>query len=97
MRALQSERDRASREQRYLEALLDDMPVAVLTIDAERGVTPANKAARRLFGQHVGTRQSDYAIYGATFARWLGVPDADMATIFPGIGNFATPRLGLLG
>jgi len=35
--------------------------------------------------------------YGATFARWIGVPDADMATIFPGLGNFATPRLGLLG
>jgi nitrogen fixation/metabolism regulation signal transduction histidine kinase len=71
MRALQSERDRASREQRYLEALLDDMPVAVLTIDAERGVTPTNKAARRLFAHHEGARQEDYAVYGATFARRL--------------------------
>jgi len=35
--------------------------------------------------------------YGATMANWLGVPDGDLATIFPGLGNFATPRLGLLG
>ncbi len=35
--------------------------------------------------------------YGATMANWLGVPAGDMPTIFPGLGNFATPRLGLLG
>jgi len=35
--------------------------------------------------------------YGATMATWLGVPAGDMPTIFPGLGNFATPRLGLLG
>jgi uncharacterized protein (DUF1501 family) len=35
--------------------------------------------------------------YGATFAHWLGVADAEMATIFPGLGNFATSRLGFLG
>ena len=35
--------------------------------------------------------------YGATMATWLGVPDGDLATIFPGLGNFAAPRLGLLG
>ncbi|QDA56891.1 DUF1501 domain-containing protein [Thermomonas aquatica] len=35
--------------------------------------------------------------YGATFAHWLGVGDAEMATIFPGLGNFAAPRLGFLG
>ncbi len=35
--------------------------------------------------------------YGATMATWLGVPDGELGTIFPGLGNFATPRLGLLG
>jgi uncharacterized protein (DUF1501 family) len=34
---------------------------------------------------------------GATLAQWLGVPAGDLATIFPGINNFATPRLGFLG
>ena len=35
--------------------------------------------------------------YGATLATWLGVPAGDLPTIFPGIGNFAAPRLGFLG
>ena len=35
--------------------------------------------------------------YGATFASWLGVGDANLATIFPGIGNFNAPKLGFLG
>jgi len=71
MRALQDERDRSAREMRYLEALVDDMPVALLTIDAAHGVVPANKAARRLFGRHQGVRPEDFAVYGATFASRL--------------------------
>lgn len=35
--------------------------------------------------------------YGATMATWLGVPSGDLPTIFPGLGNFAAPRLGFLG
>jgi len=35
--------------------------------------------------------------YGATMATWLGVSAGDLPTIFPGLGNFATPRLGFLG
>ncbi len=34
--------------------------------------------------------------YGATLARWLGVSDTDARTIFPRVGNFATPYLGFL-
>jgi len=71
MRELQAKRDQSVRELHYLEALIDDMPVAVLTIDAERGVMPANKVARRLFVLHVGVQPEDYAIYGSTFARRL--------------------------
>jgi len=73
MRGLQDERDRSAREMRYLEALVDDMPVALLTIDEAHGVTAANKAARRLFGRHQGVRPQDYAIYGETFASRLDV------------------------
>ena len=35
--------------------------------------------------------------YGATLASWFGVPAADLATVFPLIGNFASPSLGFMG
>lgn len=35
--------------------------------------------------------------FGATVARWLGVPDADLPTVFPGLGNFDRPVLDFLG
>jgi len=72
MRTLQAERDRSAREMRYLEALVDDMPIALLTVDAAHGVTLANKAARRLFNRHEGVRSEDFGIYGATLAARLG-------------------------
>lgn len=72
MRGLQAERDRSAREMRYLEALVDDMPIALLTVDAAHGVTPANKAARRLFNRHEGVRPEDFGVYGATLAARLG-------------------------
>ncbi|GAA0322940.1 sensor histidine kinase [Sphingomonas oligophenolica] len=72
MRGLQAERDRSARELRYLEALVDDVPVALLTVDAAHGVAPANKAARRLFNRHDGVRPEDFAVYGATLAARLG-------------------------
>jgi uncharacterized protein (DUF1501 family) len=34
--------------------------------------------------------------YGATLAKWLGVSAANMPTVFPNIGNFATSDLGFL-
>jgi len=34
--------------------------------------------------------------YAATLASWFGVPAADLAAIFPNIGNFATKNLGFL-
>ncbi|WP_137863424.1 MULTISPECIES: ATP-binding protein [unclassified Sphingomonas] len=58
-------------EMRFLEALVDDMPVALLTIDGDGQVAPANKAARRLFRNTPGTRAEDYAVYGATLAKRL--------------------------
>jgi uncharacterized protein (DUF1501 family) len=35
--------------------------------------------------------------YGATMAKWFGVPAAAMPQVFPNIGNFATPDIGFLG
>ena len=34
--------------------------------------------------------------YGATLAQWFGVPPAQLATVFPNLGNFATSDLGIL-
>lgn len=34
--------------------------------------------------------------FGATFARWMGVADADLPVIFPGLGNFSSPTLPFL-
>lgn len=70
IRRLRDQRGQTDAELRYLEALIDDMPVALLTVDAGR-VEPGNKAARRLFARHQGVRAADYAVYGATFATRL--------------------------
>ncbi len=69
---LRRDREASADELRYLEALIDDMAVALLTIDGEGRIAPANKAARRLFRHAHGARAADYAGYGATFAKRLG-------------------------
>jgi uncharacterized protein (DUF1501 family) len=46
-------------------------------------------------GQMMPTVSSDQ--YSATLARWLGVQDCDIATIFPYVSNFSTANLGFLG
>ena len=40
MRRLQAQRDRSADEQRFLETLIDDMPVALLTVDHNGTVAP---------------------------------------------------------
>jgi len=35
--------------------------------------------------------------YAATLAQWFGVSAANVGTIFPYVGNFASSNLGLLG
>lgn len=34
--------------------------------------------------------------YAATLARWMGAGPSDLATVFPNLGNFATPDLGFV-
>ena len=35
--------------------------------------------------------------FGATLARWFGVPETSMPTVFPNLGNFAVQDLGFMG
>jgi len=34
--------------------------------------------------------------YGATLATWLGVQDADLATVFPNLSRFSTNNVGFM-
>jgi uncharacterized protein (DUF1501 family) len=35
--------------------------------------------------------------YAATLANWFGVAPADLPSVFPNLGNFATPTVGFMG
>lgn len=70
-KALQTERQRNAAELRFYEALLEDIPVALLIADAAQGVRLANKLARGLFTRHKGSRAGDFAVYGEGLATIL--------------------------
>jgi uncharacterized protein (DUF1501 family) len=46
------------------------------------------------YGQLIPTTSVDQ--YASTLATWFGVPNADLGTIFPNVGRFATADLGFL-
>jgi nitrogen fixation/metabolism regulation signal transduction histidine kinase len=71
MRRLREERHRLSDDNRFFEAVLDDAPTPLLTVDGEGRVELANKAARRLLVRHGGVRIEDFGIYGDAFAKSL--------------------------
>jgi len=54
--------------------------------------TTSNAGGR---GRWIPTVASDQ--YGATLAKWFGVADLDMGTVFPNQGNFNTMDLGFMG
>jgi nitrogen fixation/metabolism regulation signal transduction histidine kinase len=68
IRTLRDERHRLTDASRFYEAVLDDAPTPLLTVDAQGRVELANKAARRLFVRHQGVRVEDYRDYGEAFA-----------------------------
>lgn len=71
IRALREERARMSDESRFYQAIVDDLPIALLLIDAEERVEPVGKTARRMFGALEGVRIADYAQFGEGFAQCL--------------------------
>ncbi|HNR91058.1 MAG TPA: DUF1501 domain-containing protein [Dokdonella sp.] len=46
------------------------------------------------WGQIIPTTAVDQ--YAATLSRWYGVPDAQMSTVFPNLGRFASANLGFM-
>ena len=46
------------------------------------------------WGQIIPTTAVDQ--YAATLSRWYGVPDAQMSTVFPNLGRFASGNLGFM-
>jgi signal transduction histidine kinase len=71
IRALREQRARMSDESRFYEAIVDDLPIALLLIDHEERVEPVGKTARRMFGALEGVRVADYAQFGEGFAQCL--------------------------
>jgi len=71
IRKLRDERHKLIDANRFYEAVLDDAPTALLTVDGDGKVELANKAARRLLVRHQGVRVEDFREYGEAFARAL--------------------------
>lgn len=68
---LRDERSQQGDFARFYEAVVDDIPVALLTVDANQRVDRANKAARQLFADAGGVRVEDFARYGGAFRACL--------------------------
>lgn len=71
IRALRDERSRMADESRFYQAIVDDLPIALLLVDPEERVEAVGKTARRMFGALQGVRVDDYAQFGAGFAQCL--------------------------
>lgn len=83
IRRLREERHRLSEDSRFYEAVLDDAPTALLTVDSEGRVELANKAARRLLVRHKGVRIDDFKEYGTAFAKALEEVSVDKPRLVP--------------
>ena len=70
---LGAKRSQAGEEVRFLSAVVDDSPVALLTIDEADRVSLLNKAARRQFVDHP-VRVEDFHAFGADVVAALSLP-----------------------
>ena len=83
IKRLRDERHRLTDASRFYEAVLDDAPTPLLTVDSDGRIECANKAARRLFVRHHGVRFEDFRIYGETFARALADDNVGRPRLVP--------------
>ena len=70
IRRIRDEKHKLIDANRFYEAVLDDAPTALLTVQDGK-VELSNKAARRLLMRHKGVRIQDFREYGDAFARAL--------------------------
>ncbi len=71
IKRMRDEKHRLIDANRFYEAVLDDAPTALLTVDGDGKVELSNKAARRLLMRHQGVRIEDFREYGDAFATAL--------------------------
>ena len=74
LKSLQARHIQASGEARYLSAIVDDSPSALLSVDKEGRVELLNKAARQLFARQPLTRREDLMVLGAEMAAAADLP-----------------------
>jgi two-component system nitrogen regulation sensor histidine kinase NtrY len=74
LKSLQARHVQASGEARYLSAIVDDSPSALLSVDKEDRVELLNKAARQLFARQPLTRREDLLALGAELSAAADLP-----------------------
>lgn len=74
LKNLQARHESQSAEVRYLSAIVDDAPSALLAIDDEGRVSVLNKAARQLFARQPLNRLSDLEFLGPELAAAVRLP-----------------------
>ena len=74
LKALQARHAEAAVEARYLAAIVDDSPSALLSVDEDGHVEMLNKAARQLFARQPISRREDLAVLGAELAAAADLP-----------------------
>src|SRR5690242_18269508 len=74
LRTLQARHTQESAEARYLSAIVDDAPSALLAVDRDGRVQVLNKAARQLFARQPLNRLSDLDALGPELASAIRLP-----------------------
>jgi signal transduction histidine kinase len=74
LKSLQARHFQASLEARYLSAIVDDSPSALLSVDEHGRIELLNKAARQLLGRQSLTRREDLALLGPELAAAAQLP-----------------------
>jgi nitrogen fixation/metabolism regulation signal transduction histidine kinase len=74
LKELQARHVQAAADARFLSAVIDDSPSALLSVDGDGRVTMLNKAARQLFARHPVNRVADFEALGAELAAAVRLP-----------------------
>ena len=74
LKTLKARHSQESAEARYLSAIIDDAPSALLSVDADERIEVLNKSARELFARHPLNRLSDLDTLGPELAAAARLP-----------------------